>query len=801
MDAQHQKMLRLRADKLLEKIGEAFSCLNFNEMKQLLLRWQSLLDENFSPEANDELQIKEADNWFKEEQRILDDEQKFRDQIQVMEQALKDEVAIDILDNTWIKLLMFDKEIPEHLQRIYETRRAEENLVERRRHIAKLATVCGGVVLVLVVIGMGVYWHNREKSIGDWNTRISAAIDARNITAAEKMFEELQALEPWIAATPKLVEQRTRLNHTRESEQLKLQRVKTLLKQAGISIEKRYNDKADVEVLLKEAGQLAVLEEDKLVLQELWLKKDKMDRLLQHERDAAFQEIVARLDDLQQQIVKYKGPDNIEQHETLMRQYQALYDELKTVGQISSSLDAEKERVKGTLKLLGDNFSVALKEAHLKKNLLESMASKSLSLEKYYDFLNEYCANFKDNNSPRFKNIARAAGAARTLEKVKKFDAKYLTLEIFEEFKRLLDADKSENNILRIDMLDYLDYYQHLQQKTKELKEIVDGIGGNMRMKKMNGLVLRSNDGEIIELYSDDTIKWKVARAGDESYRRTEMFKRLLNIESKEPVNCLVAIDTNTKLTVENVTYGSIDQGKLLLTLPEDNQLAPHAKFINNFFAERKRAETEPLKFCMENIVRLTDNELMNPYLRLKYIKSLLNFVIETVASKDEVFISVAEKISTCLQKFEVGYNWMALSNDHRVELNKVIESIKKEKLQEKINLLQQKRQLQEAAISRKISYCGINRQGENFPPDSEIWIINFKGGYGEFEIAGSTDRNGKLNLQPEYSSKDYDGMVLLRPSDNRKTSSIIRDIKSLAPGIAIEQWPDSWPANARSER
>jgi hypothetical protein len=171
------------------------------------------------------------------------------------------------------------------------------------------------------------------------------------------------------------------------------------------------------------------------------------------------------------------------------------------------------------------------------------------------------------------------------------------------------------------------------------------------------------------------------------------------------------------------------------------------------------------------------------------------------VASKDEVFISVAEKISTCLQKFEVGYNWMALSNDHRVELNKVIESIKKEKLQEKINLLQQKRQLQEAAISRKISYCGINRQGENFPPDSEIWIINFKGGYGEFEIAGSTDRNGKLNLQPEYSSKDYDGMVLLRPSDNRKTSSIIRDIKSLAPGIAIEQWPDSWPANARSER
>ncbi len=799
-----QKTLRERADRLLEKIADAYSSFNFQELKNLLTRWEHLRSERFTPNDNDSRQVSEARAWLDQQQRERDEEKQFNDILIELELALENNLPIDTLNNIYLKLNVFDKPVPENITRIYLTRKEEADLAAKRKHIAKMVLTVCCIAGVFVLVLLSILWHNREKSMRDWSDRLEQALTARNLVSAEKLFKELRLNDPGIAVNPRLLELESRFNAAQKEEAVKLERLKIIIAQANSSIDNKYADNLDVDVILTEANQLVIRDEDKLVLKTIIIKKEKIDRELQDKRDSTFKKAISEMEGLRKEINLCQADDNLDQHSKILYDYRELYNKTKSMQRVSPQIYEEIDRIKTELKLLEGNYTETLKVQNQKKTMLAAMQQPDLSLEKYRDLLKEYVTNFPDNKTSQFKTLLKMVICGVAVDKFKIFESQDLTTAQAEEFKRDLEPAKPEENILRNDMSSYVNNFIKFRNNAKELKQTIENINANRRMAQMYGIVFEDHRKVVKEFYTDIQIKWTRSRAMEEVIYKTGI----------KPLRSTMGTDVQEEYAIQ-LTYNMDGRGPekvevkeiggyTLLTPRNDTQLSPHSQFIHNLYEQRLECDASADEFCAKQVQELIRFKTMNPYLRLQFIQIFIKFLKDVDYNGGDKYTDISKKIDTCLRFFPQDYNWMQLSTTDRERLEKVINAVNAADVENMLKCSVFKRDLLALSLSRKLNYCGIFRNGNKYsiPQNSEIWILNAVNGNWEFLVAGKVNESGIIKILPEYKTKLTEGVVLFRPSDNKTTDDFRNEYRNKAAEIRIKyndiEWPSCWPENMR---
>ena len=165
LDAAHQTEAtgeaRKRLQELVKQIDQAYRELVLDLAIRLRDQWdESVPVANLATDDPLHEAVLESFAWIDQQQDILKDQEAFTQSLNALEDALDRNASRERIETFYHKAVHFGFPMPEVLQQRYDQRIASIKLQAHRKQLLIVATVT--VALLLVAVGIGVYWYLRH---------------------------------------------------------------------------------------------------------------------------------------------------------------------------------------------------------------------------------------------------------------------------------------------------------------------------------------------------------------------------------------------------------------------------------------------------------------------------------------------------------------------------------------------------------------------------------------------------------------------------------------------------------------
>lgn len=286
VDAYKKTLLQKEKEQLLSLIASCYAAMLMDELEEALASWAQL-EKNplFSVTKDEELQINDARNFFREQQSIINENERFESLQSELEFLLNEEQAnpaeIDII---YHQLQMYDRPVKTVLEERYNDFCIRRELYLKRRHVRKCITWVCSILATAVLIFAGIYLVHHELELRRDSAKIREMINARHFDAALKYCNKISHERPMTAKRAAIVALRTEAeNLLKES-----QAAENVFNETCEELTNNYlNEEKVLDPVIDELFQ-TLEEKSKLLPQDKSTAKDQLRLRYQDLRERAF---------------------------------------------------------------------------------------------------------------------------------------------------------------------------------------------------------------------------------------------------------------------------------------------------------------------------------------------------------------------------------------------------------------------------------------------------------------------------------------------------------------------------------
>ena len=182
-----KKKLSEQKKEALDLIASAYSAMLLPELEKALAEWAELeKNPQFFITRDEELQISDARNFFREQQAKINEEENFESLQNQLEMMLDDESTGDPVEiaRVYHQLQMFDRPIRIVLEERFNDYQARKELENKRNHTRKCFYWGCSAAVIFALIFSGIYFVQMELEVRRDSSKIREMLSLRHIEAA-----------------------------------------------------------------------------------------------------------------------------------------------------------------------------------------------------------------------------------------------------------------------------------------------------------------------------------------------------------------------------------------------------------------------------------------------------------------------------------------------------------------------------------------------------------------------------------------------------------------------------------------
>ena len=200
-----QRAADVQYTQLLEEIREAHGAMDEARCREALSRWdQVLLTFRAEPIPAQAEQVAPVREWLGGLSDAREEEARFELACSTLDAAIDEEKDQATLEKLAADVLRQEQGMPELLAARFNSRMEELRRAGRRRFAVTVTSIVVASLLIAGGVAAGWVWNARRQERRQWQTRIAAALNEKDIGKAGKLFSALQESGPGILASPEI---------------------------------------------------------------------------------------------------------------------------------------------------------------------------------------------------------------------------------------------------------------------------------------------------------------------------------------------------------------------------------------------------------------------------------------------------------------------------------------------------------------------------------------------------------------------------------------------------------------------
>ncbi|MBO4304472.1 MAG: hypothetical protein J6A21_07800 [Lentisphaeria bacterium] len=629
-----------KAATILEKINNAYASFDITALEDALICWQEHCRAfHYTPDKNEEMQLKEAASYLEGERKKLKEQREFQDLLEHVTALMDTGADLPQVEKCFAKIHSSGLAVPEYLEKRVGAYRRDIERERRTAAILKGLKIAGSAAVVLLLLGASAVWIAQSALENAQARNLSSAIEEGKIVEAQSILAEIRKRYPKLAGRPKITRAIAALHELEKNEAWRekdfrkaLEELEELKKQ-GLPDDTFRGRLAAAEKLARtegEKGQITVLS--------TW-----MEETLQRNKEAMetrFYEKISELRRCRDQVLAFLKEDELERAEKLLKTLVALHGEIMKIPGLSRELLAENKdllRSPETLKeVLSDRKNRLLKGDRI-MNAVVGAKNFSTMESAVRDFIGS-----PDNSAYK----SEADGLKGCLKEITYFKA---ILEFLKQSEGTVPGEFGQKAFFR-DVQARRDFAGKLKAAKTELIEGFDSLQENTNRQNLIFLRLETAVSSI-DIYAPLTPKFP-------SMASSTNDKRLMEVSFRNTKGARVILKRSRKNFKQiSVIIGDETYDNCRLIYPAAFSLdairtsrAPHQTLIQQGFTELNRIdENEILSKGIQFLEAIRRDEMCAPYWKMK----LALRILEPLAGIDRSTEKTLQQLKNELQKLQ----------------------------------------------------------------------------------------------------------------------------------------------------
>jgi len=796
----HYNKLKEQAQVLISNISDAYSMLDYKELKQAVNTWDNFINNNeFLPNASETMQIEEAKEWFAIQTAEKKQKKDYKETLSSLEEKLNEATGEIGIDNLFHKLESFDEDIPKRIINRYYEIKDNFDIERKRKFTFKMIGVVSVIVILISISVYVLYLQNQKKHYENFIKAVDNAIKNENVILADKVIKKLKKEHINIYNShPEIKKREDKVEKLFAAEKARRAIVKGLLDKAEKIKDNNFkNGTNGINSIIEKLEKTVKTEQEKLALQQIIVDRDEYISNIEYQKETEYNQLITSLFKISDELNNLDSVFNWDEYSEKVKKFEFNLYRLKTIK------IKDKELAKKTEKEFSDYltlFKKNLQKGEIKnknyKRALNNIFKNALVFSNYDRDLNEFVKLF--NEFPKcqeIKKIVDMIPAYKSAVLLENFSPENSTIT---NIASLLEySSNTSMNIWEPELSDYLHYLKRLKENFDNVINKLQRMQNDSIMKK-KVWAFKGYDNEIYEFVRNRLKKVGISNGDIEAtlvlYDNTDLKVQLS--PNKDGFWDIKPINTHEYAIMRN-----------LKRLNESEDIKEWKEGANPYYVDYYKKFIKNLKsvskFDLENLLITEVNNIKNDPKINKYLKLVLCYAffdkLEQISFKNsEIYKQEKEKINIFFD-FDINERSFNIWNpnflDDKARIEKFIEEIDPHLEMVHKSLLDCK--IKTYGFNRHLQAVGYIQDGKPILQKrgnyNELWVLDNENNL-QFSIVGSND-SGSFILN---SNRTFlDGTVLFSPDDNQKTSELLMKIKDYADTLNV-QWdgvlPKYWP-------
>jgi hypothetical protein len=789
-----QKRAQRDGDALLQRMGKAYSELDFHGVEVALTEWSNLRNNpDFQPLPAQEQQVEEAREWYEAEAKKKKKKEKFTEIEADLADALDRDAGQEQIERLLFKLKTFEFEIEPPLLERAQSMMDGYRLAGKRRFRLRLVAV----TIIAAAIAAGVWYATiiakEKREIQKWVTSIDSALQQNDYDSAKKLIDRLRVTDSGVFENPEIQRRKAKIEDELQRSAKRHEDFKTVMAKLESLIKDENTPDPEAQSLLNEAIALAQDDQERLQI-EKWKNKHRLIGLkAQEERDAAFSVILKKIVDALVEVGDLQPEKEYEECRSRLDRIHLHYEEGKLLAPgASPELANHLESLKVRISALSKELEEVRARQEERRERLRAVYSSLPDIERYKGALIDYIRKFpEEKESDSFRRIVSHCPYFAAVGSAEKLYAAASRGKI-EDLKAAIALSGDEKNIWRQAAETLCAYVQAEQNAQQAVAPILELSQNRLMYDLKNFTYFDGKNSRTCYCY-DLPVFLGESKEGDATIK-----------------SYAAEVYNNTHLIVKvNITVDSRTGSRIEIP-QEDASYAPHAKFLRQLLPELRASNlSQPESDILTFIEKVKNNSDINPVIKASLIRIMIRSALGLTVSNR----GMLEKTLGELDKVNLNVFWM---NPADPEVDRTVGLIKKilsdaPAFDEIAAITRMERAFVETSLTRRVAcvgvvqliggepifYCGNKRP-------KEAWILHVvpESKTVEFHIAAEFDKDKYVAVKDTIKNL-YEGQPLFAPMDGKSTKEVIMEAtrtSNFPKGIVskFDRWPSSWPVNSR---
>lgn len=776
----------------LADINDAYSAFDYDNLQRLLAQWQQLIDdEGYNPDIAAQMQVDEANKWFKQQRQIRQDDEQFAQSLKALTAALNSEKPMSVIEPLMHTAHSLERELPEELHTRYLTYKQTQDDIARRKKLLKTTIIAAVVIAVMSMTSILAYVMITASLEKKWLALLNEALANETSAVCQKLYDELAHKMPVISKRPAIAIMATKIHDKRTAEEQKRASFQQLVadirdKLPAYEANETFisNQKTSLLDYIVDAQEQALYETIKKEI-------DEAQQKYTFQQEELFMDLIAKIREKRTDFFLAIENLDLSQADMVLKDAFVLREQAKAVKGVSIATRNQQEKSMAVLDDMQLRLQQIVDEIQQKKDLWAAI-QHARNLDALKERVDQYLQDFPD-------------------------DARTPALRDFQQ-QQLIPAvaiAKWGNGLPGEYDFGYQDFL--------ELKQISDGCQALATATKANFENLhQSLQNSPLYLFifqgrDNDAMHYLYFKS---SFTPNEVMEtcnfRLMTNSNEASFPVEVSYGQRSGYTIQGLNDSdSFHLAKMKLIYPGSiykPKVAPHIDLVQDITLKTNQLTPDNAEaFLHEILLNSLDRQYMDPNLKLNFLKNISG--LWSAAFPDAPISGyLAAEVARLADLLPFDYNWLRPPPAHEHISSLLADGLKKVRDRPFVPSITFRRHLLQLATGRNLQPVGYifpagskDDGGDettptlvsfpSAPTSGELWFYDHatRG----FVVAGSY-RSNSATIRDTPAGALSSFTVAFSPQDNKATATLTANIQSAAAqqGIGSISWPQIWPRN-----